>query len=516
MDRTRLTRWLIPLPAILFALIPQNANAEPISGLEAVGYTITDIPPVRSDDEYVVCYSELENNINRNFDGEPFGDCPTDLFMIHYTGFIEIPENDTIQFMVAADDGGTMKIGLTEFGDWNDKGCSWSEITSDEFPAGVYALDGWYYEHGGNACFMLAWNIDDEGWVIVPDEAFTTNGASATTSTTSTSTTTTTSSTTTLPQETTTTSEQVQTSTTTSVANTITSLATTTTTTTQQPSTPTQTTSTTDQPVVVTSTSVFVPEPQPEPEPETTTTETTSTTTTTTTSLPTTTTTLIEATTSVQDTSTTVVESETTVLETTTTVQAAESTTTSSQPLLDASESTVLGEITTTLALPQTDNLERSKAILEPAISIETNETGEISPEVFNQILDEIADAEPEKVVAIVEAILATNISQQQAVELVVSPVVLEAVTEEQAEAIFETIVPEQLTEAQAEEISEVLSEAPTKVKKAFQNVIDIFGSQFESYVPTGSNIPVSQRRSLVAIGGLLTMLPMPTTRISR
>jgi hypothetical protein len=208
--------------------------------------------------------------------------------------------------------------------------------------------------------------------------------------------------------------------------------------------------------------------------------------------------------------------SESTVTSTTEADEVFESTTSSSQPLLDASESTLLNEMTTTLALPQTDNLERSKAILEPVISIETNETGEISPEVFNQILDEIADAEPEKVVAIVEAILATNISQQQAVELVVSPVVLEAVTEEQAEAIFETIVPEQLTEAQAEQMSEVLSEAPTKVKKAFQNVIDIFGSQFESYVPTGSNIPVSQRRSLVAIGGLLTMLPMPTTRISR
>jgi len=64
--------------------------------------------------------------------------------------------------------------------------------------------------------------------------------------------------------------------------------------------------------------------------------------------------------------------------------------------------------------------------------------------------------------------------------------------------------------------MSEVLSEAPTKVKEAFQKVIDIFGSQFESYVPTGSSIPVSQRRSLVAIGGLLTMLPMPTTRFSR
>jgi len=119
-------------------------------------------------------------------------------------------------------------------------------------------------------------------------------------------------------------------------------------------------------------------------------------------------------------------------------------------------------------------------------------------------------------VVAIVEAILATNITQDQAVELVVSPVVLEAITEEQAEAVFETIVPEQLTEAQAEQMSEVLSEAPNKVKKAFEKVIDIFGSQFETYIATGSNIPVSQRRSLVAIGGLLTMLPMPTTRIKQ
>ena len=117
---------------------------------------------------------------------------------------------------------------------------------------------------------------------------------------------------------------------------------------------------------------------------------------------------------------------------------------------------------------------------------------------------------------AIVEAILATNITQAQAVELVVSPVVLEAITEEQAEAIFETIVPEELTAAQAEQMSEVLSEAPTKIKKAFEKIINIFGSQFESYVPTGSNIPVSQRRTLVAIGGLLTMLPMPTTRIKQ
>ena len=505
-----LTRWLIPLPAILFAVFPQTANAEPVYGLNAVGYTISEIPPTRSDDTYPICYSELENNINRNFDGEPFGDCPTDMFMVHYTGFIAVPENQTIKFMVAADDGGTVKIGGTEFGTWNDKSCSWSAETSEQFVAGSYALDGWFYENGGGTCFMLAWNINETGWAIVPDSAFTTNGVSTTTTSTSTTSTTTTStttlpetttsaSTTTLPTSTTTTSEPVQISTTTSVADTTTTLATTTTTTTQLPSTPTQTTSTTDQPVAVPNTSAPVSEPLPEQQDETTTTETTPETTDPTTSLPDTTQEPIEVETSPQDTSTSI-----------------ETTTSSSQPISDDTESTVLNETELPLPLPQTDDLEASNAILEPAISLETNELGEISEEVFGQILDEINDAEPAKVVAIVEAILATNISQQQAVALVVSPVVLEAITEEQAEAVFETIVPQELTEAQAEQMSEVLSEAPNKVKKAFQNVINIFGSQFESYVPTGSNIPVSQRRSLVAIGGLLTMLPMPTTRIKQ
>ena len=106
-----LTRWLIPLPAILFAVFPQTANAEPVAGLNAVGYIVTEIPPTQSDTVYETCGTETENNINRNFNGEPFGDCPVDYFMIHYTGFITVPANNTIQFMIAADDGGVIGIG---------------------------------------------------------------------------------------------------------------------------------------------------------------------------------------------------------------------------------------------------------------------------------------------------------------------------------------------------------------------------------------------------------------------
>ena len=182
----RSSRWLVFLPAAFIALLPQTANAEPEPGLNAVGYLIDQIPPERSDDIYPTCGSEVENNINRNFNGEPFQDCGWDFFMVHYTGFIDIPEHDTIQFMVAADDGGTVDIGGYEFGTWNLKGCSWSAIATLELDPGPNPLDGWFFEAGGGTCYMLAWNIDDTYWEIVPDWAFTTTSTPSTTTTTST------------------------------------------------------------------------------------------------------------------------------------------------------------------------------------------------------------------------------------------------------------------------------------------------------------------------------------------
>jgi hypothetical protein len=91
---------------------------------------------------------------------------------------------------------------------------------------------------------------------------------------------------------------------------------------------------------------------------------------------------------------------------------------------------------------------------------------------------------------------------------------VLAAITEDQAEELFEQIDVKELTEEQLEEFTAVIQEAPTKVKKAFEKTIDIFGSEFEDYVPTGSSIPVKTRRTLVAAGALIAA--MPSTRIRR
>jgi hypothetical protein len=546
-DRTRLTRWLIPLPAILFALTAQTVNAEPILGIETTYYTIDEIPPTQSDTEYLVCGTEVENNINRNYDYELFEDCTGDLFMVHMAGFIDIPEHDTIEFMLATDDGGEMEIDGNTFGNWNDQGCSWMESGELILESGSNAFNVWMYEHGGNSCIMLAWNIDNEGWAIVPDEVFTTNNVStttttvqetttswepSTTSTTTTTTSTTIAETTSVPVTTITvipstavtiTTEPVQISTTTSTTTTTTTTTTTvptTTTTTEPPYTPTQTSTTiptieiqpvttvneTETIVVVTETTepeTFITDPEEITVPDTTEPETFVT-------LP-----------------ETITVPDTTEPETTTTYPDGPVEDTVETTIPETFVSDILDEILLDEKEQQTQPLQPEEDISETTLlEVESSSTTSvlflkteivedepISSEQFSAIIESIDEATPEQVTAIIETVLNSDVSSDQAAELVSNVAVLQVITESDAKELFSEVVPAELSEEQAALIVEAVQSAPKEVRKAFEAVIDIFGSQFESYVPTGSNIPVSERRTLVAIGATLTMLPAPRVR---
>ena len=79
-------RWLILAPAVFFAFWPATAQADPQPGLATTYYTIDEIPPIRSTSEYPICGTEIENNINRSYDGEPYDNCTGDLFMVQMTG----------------------------------------------------------------------------------------------------------------------------------------------------------------------------------------------------------------------------------------------------------------------------------------------------------------------------------------------------------------------------------------------------------------------------------------------
>jgi len=182
----RSTRWLLTLPALAFAFFPQSVQAEVLPGLIVTAYEIPPSYPIRDDETYPVCNIYVESNINQSWGGGSVGGCRADWVMLHYEGFIQIPEHESIEFMVAADDGGTVGIAGQEVGTWNLKGCSWSRSITLSVMPGEYALDGWFYEAGGSTCFMLAWKIDDGYWEIVPAWVYTTESTPTTTTSTST------------------------------------------------------------------------------------------------------------------------------------------------------------------------------------------------------------------------------------------------------------------------------------------------------------------------------------------
>jgi hypothetical protein len=89
----------------------------------------------------------------------------------------------------------------------------------------------------------------------------------------------------------------------------------------------------------------------------------------------------------------------------------------------------------------------------------------------------------------------------------------LATISPEQANQVFEALVIDDLTDTQLEELIASVSAAPTEVREAFESTVDIFGGGLDSYVPLGSNVPVSTRRTLVTLAAV-TMAAAATTRM--
>ena len=283
----------------------------------------------------------------------------------------------------------------------------------------------------------------------------TTSSTSTTTSTTSTSTTTTTE-----PQ--TTTSVENSTSTTSSVPQTTTTESTTTTT--QPPPVPTPVT----QPQISEPISVDTSVPE---EPEITETGTTS----------------------------------TTVEEATTETTLPEETTTPDETYPDTTQEPVVD--TTLPEAPETP--------LEAPLSDE--EVGSLiaEAETTEALTEALAELSPEQVEQVVEALLAEEPTEQQATALATSPEVLAVISTEQAAQIFEALNVGELTDTQTEELIAAIESAPTEIREEFEDTIDIFGEGLDDYTPVGSTIPVGERRTLIAVTAGIT-LAAAGTRIRR
>ena len=464
------TRWLIFTPVAILALFAPSVHAESQQGLEARYFIIDEVPPTRSDDIYTECGSEVENNINRSYDGEPYLDCTNDLFMVHMTGFIEIPVHDTIEFWLATDDGGNINIDGNEWGYWNDQGCSAYESGQIDISAGIQPLDLWMYENGGGSCLMLAWKIDNQEWQIVPDSAFTTNGIPTTTTI----------------QETTTTWESTTTFTTQQTTTSTIAPSTTVSVTTVPISTIPQTTYTYPLEPTVPDPPATVPIPQ-----------------------------IFEPTTI--DTMPEMPEIETFPPET---LELPPET----YPTIETFDTLpFVGELPgppDTIELPPEFMLEPPDTMPEPPETFDilpvelieelppelvqaledASEDVSLTEEQFDMVVESIAELDEEEAVALIEQILTTAVTPEQATELASNPDVLAVVTSEQAEEIFETLDVTELDNTEIDALVEAVQSAPVTVRKAFEKTINVFDDGLGDYVPIGSNVPVDTRRTLIAV----------------
>lgn len=214
-------------------------------------------------------------------------------------------------------------------------------------------------------------------------------------------------------------------------------------------------------------------------EPTTTTTiqETTTTTwePTTTSTEPTTTSTTTAPTTSVP------VEEPPTTVQTTTT----SSSTTTTTPI---GSTTVLATVPPTTTLPPTTTTSTTTTSLAPTTTVTTS-TPPTEPPTTTTLPPSDSppppDASPAELVAYLDTVTAEDLATLDTEEIT---------------QLVDDIANAELTDEQAEQIALALTDAPAEVKEAFQEAVNVFGGQFDSYVPTGSTVPVGTRRTLIAV----------------
>jgi hypothetical protein len=182
-----------------------------------------------------------------------------------------------------------------------------------------------------------------------------------------------------------------------------------------------------------------------------------------------------------------------------------EETTTTDETYPDTSEEPV---VDTTLP-------EEPETPLEAPLSDEEVDSLIAEAETTEALVEALAELSPEQVEQVIESLLAEEPSEEQATALASSPEVLAVISTEQAQQIFEVLDVGALSDTQTEELIAAIESAPTEIREEFEDTIDIFGEGLDDYTPTGSNIPVGERRTLIAVTAGIT-LAAAGTRIRR
>lgn len=134
----------------------------------------TNIPP-RSTTAYNFCKTVTVAQIDNNWGGGDIEGCGNDYVMIHYTGYLTVPEETPYgyDFLSISDDGWYFELdGQVVNDNWYLKGCggNWSR-KFNLTPGHSYQVDAWWYEWGGGACSTLYYD-NGYNWGVIPASWF--------------------------------------------------------------------------------------------------------------------------------------------------------------------------------------------------------------------------------------------------------------------------------------------------------------------------------------------------------
>ena len=147
-----------------------------------------------------------------------------------------------------------------------------------------------------------------------------------------------------------------------------------------------------------------------------------------------------------------------------------------------------------------------------------------ISDEKFDSVIDSILDApisneQFEELVGVLESdtitedqvsdavdsVIENGVTEDQATDLATSEKVLESIDTDQAAEIFDAIPVGDLSTAEEAALVAAVSDAPDEIKDEFETQIDVYGEGLDDYVPTGSQVDVGSRRTLLAATAALS-----------
>lgn len=164
---------LSPLSTLPAIAASETGQTSVTSGLtrEVYSYDVS-ITPERQ--AYTLCETSVVPNMDFSAGLGEIACGQSDYTLIHWTGYITLPESLETTLISAADDGFYLSLDdEIVINDWIYKGCYGSSAVRS-FEAGVsQKLDAWYFEGGGGACNSLSYTDVNGSQQLIPDSFFT-------------------------------------------------------------------------------------------------------------------------------------------------------------------------------------------------------------------------------------------------------------------------------------------------------------------------------------------------------